>query len=220
MRKKAALFDDDRSGAIYRTAAQIIYERGFDATSMNEIADAVKLTKPGLYYYVKGKKELLYSIMNFAMDLLDVEVVAVAKEQDDALERLRTIVGRHAWLLTQATGAIAILIDETRGLSDDQRVDITARKRSYFDFIRETLDRLKAENRLRPVDTTTASFSLLGQVMWLARWFQDDGRLGSQQVVDDITEIALAGVLSDVTRATAAAARTAAERLQPEPVSA
>lgn len=202
MSKKAALFDDDRAGAIYRTAAQMIYEKGFDATSMNEIAEAVQLTKPGLYYYVKGKKELLFSIMNFAMDLLDLEVVAVAKQQPDALERLRAIVRRHAWLLTQATGAIAILIDETRGLSDDQRARITARKRSYFDFIRQTLDRLKSEGRLRNVDTTTASFSLLGQIMWLARWYQEGGRLEREQVVDDIAEIALGGVLTDIAQAT------------------
>lgn len=201
MTKKAALFDDDRAGAIYRTAAQMIYEKGFDATSMNEIAEAVQLTKPGLYYYVKGKKELLFSIMNFAMDLLDSEVVAVAQQHADALDRVRTIVRQHAWLLTQATGAIAILIDETRGLSDDQRVRITARKRSYFDFIRETLERLKSEGRLRDVDTTTATFSLLGQVMWLARWFQDDGRLNRDQVVDGVVEVALGGVVTDEARA-------------------
>lgn len=223
MSKKAALFDDDRAGAIYRMAAQMIYEKGFDATSMNEIAEAVQLTKPGLYYYVKGKKELLFSIMNFAMDLLDVEVVAVAKQHADSLERLLTIVRRHAWLLTQATGAIAILIDETRGLSEDQRIRITARKRSYFDFIRETLDRLKAEGRLRRVDSTTATFSLLGQIMWLARWFQDGGRLGRDQVVNDITEIALGGVLTDVARALASPVKdspiTAASAiLQPEAI--
>ena len=206
MSKKAALFDDDRAGAIYRTAAQMIYEKGFDATSMNEIAEAVQLTKPGLYYYVKGKKELLYSIMNFAMDLLDVEVVAVAKQHADALERMRAIVRRHAWLLTQATGAIAILIDETRGLSEEQRIGITRRKRSYFDFIRETLDRLKVEGRLRTVDTTTATFSVLGQIMWLARWYQEDGRLDREQVVDDIAEIALGGVLTDTARAAAPSA--------------
>ncbi|MDA8019656.1 MAG: TetR/AcrR family transcriptional regulator [Thermoanaerobaculia bacterium] len=201
MSKKAALFDDDRAGAIYRTAAKMIYEKGFDATSMNEIAEAVQLTKPGLYYYVKGKKELLFSIMSFAMDLLDAEVVAVAKEQSDALERLRAIVRCHAWLLTQATGAIAILIDETRGLSDEQRVRITERKRAYIDFIRETLDRLRAEGRMRPVDTTTATFSLLGQIMWLARWFQEAGRMSREQVVDDVAEIALGGVLTDEAQA-------------------
>lgn len=193
--EKAALFDDERAGSIYRTAAQMIYEKGFDATSMNAIADAVDLTKPGLYYYVKGKKELLFSIMSFAMDLLDTEAVAPAQRIDDPAARLRKILERHAWLLTHETGALAILIDETGGLSDEQREAITARKRAYFEFLRDTLDALRDEGRLRDVDTTTATFSLLGQVMWLARWYQSEGRLPRDEVVADVTEIAVRGVL-------------------------
>jgi AcrR family transcriptional regulator len=156
----------------------------------------VDLTKPGLYYYVKGKKELLFSIMSFAMDLLDSEVVGPAREIADPEERLRIIVRQHARLLTHETGAVAILIDEVGGLSDEQRVAITTRKRSYFDFIRSTLEDLAAAGRLRPVDTTTATFSLLGMVMWLARWYQQDGRLSATAVVDDLTEIAVAGVVT------------------------
>ena len=194
--KGATLFDDDRSGVIYRTAAQIIYEKGFDATSMNEIAEALDLTKPGLYYYVKGKKQLLYSIMDFAMDLLNANVVAPAKLVDDPEERLRTIIRQHARLLTHEAGALAILIDEDAGLSDDQREEIVRRKRDYFEFLRQTLEALRRQGRLRPVDSTVGAFSLLGMVMWISRWYDPRGRLDSDQVVADITEIALAGMVS------------------------
>ncbi len=190
------LFEDERAGNIYRTAARMIYEKGFDATSMNEIAEAVELTKPGLYYYVKGKKELLFAIMGFAMDLLDSEVVGPAQKLDDPVERLRLIVGRHARLLTRETSAVAILIDETGGLSDEQRIAITRRKRAYFELLRGTLDQLAAEGRLRPVDPTTAAFSLLGMLMWLARWYDPPGRLKPDEVVRDVTEIAVASVLA------------------------
>ncbi|MEL7061039.1 MAG: TetR/AcrR family transcriptional regulator [Acidobacteriota bacterium] len=191
------LFDDARAGNIYRTAAQLIYEKGFAATSMNEIAEAVELTKPGLYYYVKGKKELLFAIMSFAMDSLDRDVVAPARRLMDSAARLRSIIGGHAELLTRETGALAILIDEVGGLSEEQRLAITARKRAYFDFLRDTLETLRDEGRLRTVDPTTAAFSLLGMVMWIARWYQKDGRLPGQAVVDDLVEIAVAGVLAD-----------------------
>ena len=193
------LFEDERAGNIYRTAARMIYEKGFDATSMNEIAEAVELTKPGLYYYVKGKKELLFAIMLFAMDLLDSEVVGPAQQIEDAAERLRIIVRQHARLLTRETSAVAILIDETGGLSDEQRIEITRRKRAYFELLRETLERLAADGRLRPVDPTTAAFSLLGMLMWLARWYSPAGRLKPEEVVRDITEIAVASVLADAT---------------------
>jgi AcrR family transcriptional regulator len=190
------LFEDERAGNIYRTAARMIYEKGFDATSMNEIAEAVDLTKPGLYYYVKGKKELLFAIMGFAMDLLDSEVVGPAEQIADSAERLRIIVRQHARLLTRETSAVAILIDETGGLSDDQREEITRRKRAYFELLRGTLEQLSAEGRLRPVDPTTAAFSLLGMLMWLARWYDPSGRLKPEEVVRDVTEIAVSSVLA------------------------
>ncbi|MEM7354028.1 MAG: TetR/AcrR family transcriptional regulator [Acidobacteriota bacterium] len=193
--KASTLFDDDRAGVIYRTAARMIYEKGFDATSMNEIAEALDLTKPGLYYYVKGKKQLLYSIMDFAMDLLDSNVVAPAKEIDDPEQRLRVIIRQHARLLTHEAGALAILIDEDAGLSDDQREEIVRRKREYFEFLRQTLEELKSLGRLRPEESTVGAFSLLGMVMWIARWYDAKGRLDSDQVVDDITAIALAGMV-------------------------
>lgn len=189
------LFQADRAGSIYRTAAQMIYEKGFDATSMNDIAEAVELTKPGLYYYVKGKKELLFAIMSFAMNQLDRHVVEPAKAITDPHRRLETIVAEHARLLTHEPGAVAILIDEVGGLPQDEQHAITRRKRDYFDFLRGTLEELRERGELRAVDPTVAAFSLLGMVMWLARWFLSDGRLSSEQVVRDVTTIALGAVL-------------------------
>lgn len=191
------LFTDERAGAIYRTAAAMIYEKGFEATSMSAIAEAVNLTKPGLYYYVKGKKELLFDLMSFAMDLLDHEVVEPARPIVDAETRLRTIVHRHALLLTREPSPVGILIDETRSLTAAQRTAIERRKRAYFDLVRQTLQTLQDEKKMRPVDATVAAFSLLGMVMWISRWYTAGGRMPSEAVAENITEIAVGAVLHD-----------------------
>lgn len=190
------LFEDERAGSIYRTAARIIYEKGFDATSMSEIAEALGMTKPGLYYYVKGKKELLFSLMRFAMDRLDAEVIRPATEVADPAERLRTIVSRHARLLTseREAGVLAILMDEVGGLSDEQRRTIVRRKRAYFELVRDTVDAVVQGGENPTVDPTVAAFSLLGMVMWLSRWYDRSGPLTRDQVVDHLTEIALSAV--------------------------
>ena len=194
----ADLFSDHRVGGIYRKAAAMISERGFDGTSMNQIAEALGFTKPALYYHVKGKKELLFSIMSFAMDRLDEAVVAPARAIADAEERLRLIIARHARLLTReesAAEAVSILMDETRGLNDELRARITRRKRAYFELLRGTLEELAAAGRLRPVDTTVGAFSLLGMVMWIVRWYQPTGPRTADDVVRDVTEIAVGGML-------------------------
>lgn len=195
---RPALFDDRRAGAIYRTAAAMIRQRGFAKTSMADIASAVDLTKPGLYYYVKGKQELLYAIMSHAMDLLDEEVLAQAEPIVDAESRLRTIVDRHARLLMRDEhGALGILIDEVEGLPEAEKREIIARKRRYFELVRDTIAELRAARGLSGIEPTAAAFSVLGMIMWLSRWYDPDGPTSSDDVAKDLTEIALAGVLAD-----------------------
>lgn len=196
--ERSALFDDDRAGKIYRTAAQMIYKRGFANTSMNDIAEAVALTKPGVYYYVKGKKELLFAIMSYAMDLLDAEVFERAVPERDPEQRLRIIVGQHARLLMRDEhGAMGILIDEVSALPPEQRETIIARKRRYFELVRSTIAALRAQRGLAALDATVAAFSVLGMVMWLSRWYHPEGSLSADEVAGDLTEVALGAVLAE-----------------------
>ena len=199
--KKSAL-KDERLAEVYRTAAQIILRKGYDATSINDIANALGMTKAGLYHYINGKKELLFDIMNFGLDELDEEVVTPAQAIADTGARLRFIIASHARLVTIGQGAINILVDEISALTPTQNRKITRRKRAHFDRLRDLLDELKSEGRLHEVDTTVATFSLLGMISWLSRWFRQDGALTEEQVAEQIVKIALHGLLRPESRAT------------------
>ena len=195
--QKKSASNNERLAGIYRTAAQIILRKGYDATSVNDIANALGMTKAGLYHYINGKKELLFNIMNFGLDELREEVVTPAQAIADMGARLRFIITSHAQLVTRGQGAITILVDEVMALTPAQNRIITRRKREYFDRLREVLDQLKAEGRLQDVDTTVATFSLLGMINWLSRWFRRDGDLTEEQVAEEIAKIALQGLLPE-----------------------
>ena len=187
--------EDSRLAEIYQVAARIFNQKGYHATSINEIADAVHLTKAGLYYYIKGKQDLLYRIMDFAMSQLEDEVVGPARREKDLVVRLRATVSRHASLMTGGFSALAILVNELEGLSVEQRAEIVARQKSYVDFVRETLEGLAARGKLTNIDPTTGAFGLQGMILWIPRWFRPDGRLSADEVVEQITNLALAGLL-------------------------
>jgi|SRR5678816_4445781 len=193
--QKKSAPSNERLAEIYRTAAQIILRKGYDATSINDIANALGMTKAGLYHYINGKKELLFDIMNFGLDELDEEVATPAGEIAEPAERLRFIIASHAQLVTRGQGAITILVDEITALTPAQNRIITRRKREYFNRLRELLNTLKAEGKLQDVDTTVATFSLLGMISWLSRWFRQNGALTQEQVAEQITKIALNGLL-------------------------
>ncbi|MEM6454453.1 MAG: TetR/AcrR family transcriptional regulator [Acidobacteriota bacterium] len=140
--KPPTVSDDHRAVDIYREAARIIHERGFDATSMGDIAEAVDLTKGGLYYYIKGKKALLYAIMDFAMRLIDENVIAPAEAESDPARRLARILSGHARLMVEEVGTMSILAYEEEGLDTAHRARIQERKQAYHTFIRDTVEML------------------------------------------------------------------------------
>ena len=199
--------EPDRLSEIYRAAAQIICEKGYDATSMNDIAEAVGITKAGLYHHISGKRNLLFRIMNFGLDSLDEQVITPARAIADAEQRLRAIIINHVQLITsrstpKGNNPVTIVVDEVAGLTPAHRRKIDQRKRVYVNLIRDTFKELNAQGRLRDVDVTAATFSLLGMILWLSRWYNPKGRLTPEQISKEVTTIALAGLLRPRTRGT------------------
>lgn len=175
-------------------------EHGYEATSMNLIAERADLTKPGLYYHFKSKQELLFAIMSHAMDFLEKETLAVTLSSSSNEQRLKRILFGHARMIAQeGEGTFTVLvIDETHVLTPDDRRMITHRKRAYYEVIRATLNELGKEKKLRDnIDTTVAAFSLLGMVMWISKWYRPGGPLNPEAVADGVSDLALAAVLRD-----------------------
>jgi AcrR family transcriptional regulator len=186
---------------ICRTAAQIFRDRGYDATSVSDIARALGITKAGLYHYFESKEALLFEITAYGLDRVRDEVILPARAVRDPEARLRQLVIRHARIATQGRGAIAQLVDEVRALPPPARKRVEERMRAYVDLVRGTLVELRSAGRLRDVDPTVATFSLIGMILWLPRWFRQNGRLSQEQVANEIANIALGGLLRSRKRA-------------------
>ena len=194
-KKRAESSSDDRAADIYRVAAELIREKGFDATSMSEIAQAVNLTKAGLYYYVPGKEELLNGIVRYGMETIEHGVVVPCQAIEDPAQRLREVVRRHTLLLTQIGGAITILTDEINGLSPKHRRAIVAKKRSYLEFVRETLEILKLRGLLRECTVGLLSMNIFSAILGVARWYRPGGQFEGAEVADEVADFVMAAVL-------------------------
>jgi AcrR family transcriptional regulator len=189
-----------RRARMCRTAAQLFRDRGYDATSVSDVARALGMTKAGLYHHFESKEALLFEIMMYGLERVRDEVIVPVRTVRDPEERLRQLIVRHARIATRGQGAIAHLGDEIRALPSSGRRQIERRMRIYFDLIRDTLVELKAAGRLRDVDPTVATFGLLGMILWLPRWFRQGGRLDQEAVANEIANFALGGLLAPARR--------------------
>jgi AcrR family transcriptional regulator len=179
---------------IYRSAAEIFVRKGFDATSMKDIAQAVALTKAGLYHYVRSKHELLFAIMQFAMDIVDEKILRPAQQIHDPEQRLHFILERHAGL-TRYVKEISILTDEVVALREEHRRIVIQRKRRYYEFLKGTLEELRRRGRLRDVDVSVAALNLLATVIGIARWYRPGGRLSASVIAAQTRDLLLHGLL-------------------------
>ncbi|CAN5859268.1 TetR/AcrR family transcriptional regulator [soil metagenome] len=195
MARNGTLKSLDRAQEIYLAAAQIFFTKGYNATSLNDIADALGITKAGLYYYVESKQGLLYQIIKLGLDDVKAEVLDPAREITDAEERLRFIILNHARLSAGGNHAVIIISHEVDALNFNQKQEVLQRRREYFEFIRNTLIELEGQGKLHDIDLTTATFTILGMIIWLARWFSPNGKMSVENVCEDVCEMALRGVL-------------------------
>ncbi len=186
----------DRTQELYLTAAQLFFEKGFESTSVSDIASAMKITKAGLYYYFESKQELLFRIVTMGLDSVKDAVLDPARSIADPEDRLRFIVTNHAGLAAEGNHAVIIISHEINALTLDQRALIQNRRREYFEFVRETLVELEKAGKLRDIDITAATFTLFGMILWLPRWYRSGGKLSVNRVCQDVCDLAFKGLMA------------------------
>ncbi len=178
---------------IIQAAAHLFHEKGFHATSMNDIANAMHLTKPGLYHYVESKEELLYAIIDYAMCLLQDVVINPAKAIPNPRQRLDFIIERHAQLV-MGNKVIVILTDDLSGLSAEHYEVVIQHKRNFFQLLRSTLEELGAAEKTRALNSTVVAFSIFGALLWLPRWFNPAGALTPEAIIHEVKGLIYHGI--------------------------
>ena len=187
---------DHRYHEILEGAARLIFQRGYEATSMQEIAEACGLTKAGLYHHIKTKEALLLAIQHYGMDMFDDMVLAKVADIADPVARLRECMARNIAMVTQdASKEVLIILHEHQTLTGTARDEINARKKRYVRFLESAFREASERGQIRTVDPTLAAFSFLGVVLWTYKWFRADGKLSPRQLSDGMIDLFFEGLM-------------------------
>jgi TetR/AcrR family transcriptional regulator, cholesterol catabolism regulator len=182
---------------ICRVAARVFYEKGYDGASMQDISQAVGLTKAGLYHHVGSKDRLLFEIMNYGMDILDETVVQKVKDIADPREKLRQTIIGHIDLIVRARDMeITVILHENRSLRGELRERINARKKAYIHYLEDLIVQVQAQAGGNPlISPRLAAFALLGIINWLYQWYHAEGPVKQQVLADYYADFFLRGLL-------------------------
>ena len=182
---------------ILRTAARLFQQQGYDATSMNDVAAALKLSKGGLYHHFQSKDEILFHIMSHAMDITEERVINAARRVEGAEERLRTLIRLHIEVvISEEDREITVMLHENHPLPAAFRRKINARKKDYVHFVENLIaDVQRQRSSASQVTPRAAAFALLGMINWVYQWYKADGPLTGGEIVRQYTEIFFRGAM-------------------------
>lgn len=182
---------------ILRTSARLFQQQGYDGTSMNDVAAALKLSKGGLYHHFQSKDEILFELMNHAMDITEHRVIAPVKAIPQPEERLRMLIRRHiAVVLSERDREITVMLHENHPLPPSLRKRINARKKDYVHFVENLIAEVqRGRGSTANITPRAAAFALLGMINWIYQWYRPEGPLDEEGLVRQYTEIFLKGAL-------------------------
>ena len=180
---------------ILRTAARLFQERGYDATSMNDVAAALKLSKGGLYHHFQSKDEILFNIMSHAMDITEERVINPVRRMEGAEERLRELIRLHIEVvLSEEDREITVMLHENHPLPTGLRRKINARKKDYIHFVENLVaDARRQRGTSSGVTPRAAAFALVGMINWIYQWYKPGGSLSGTDIVRQYTDIFFRG---------------------------
>lgn len=159
-----------RTAEVYRSAAELMVQKGYQGTSIAGIAQAVGMTQAGLYYHISSKQDLLYQILTHCMDVLNRVVITPVRSIEDPEERLRQLIRLHIQGQVDHGLTFTSLFTERKHLSFEQDEVFLERIKEYHALIRETLQELADGGRLRSLDVDIATMLTMSAITSVSRW--------------------------------------------------
>jgi AcrR family transcriptional regulator len=180
-------YDRDRVLAV---AVALFIEKGYDATSVSDLAERLGLTKSALYHHFASKEELLALALDEALTALEAVLDEPAA---DAGERLERVIRGAVRVLVDKLPEVTLLL-RVRGNGPVERAALE-RRRAFDHRVAEVVSRAQREGMLRAdVDAAVATRLVFGMVNSLTEWYRPGGAVGPEALAEAVLSTALDGL--------------------------
>jgi AcrR family transcriptional regulator len=179
--------------ALLRAAVESFNERGFHATSLDEVAASLGVSKPTIYHYLGNKDQVLLECLTAGLVQLREAADAARKENGNGLTRLKSFLRRFAEINMDDFGRCVIRTGE-ENLSPESARRCRALKREVDAAMRGFIEEGMADGSIAPGNPKLVAFTLAGAINWPARWHVPGGELSAQDIAAQMVEILTQGL--------------------------
>ena len=183
---------DRRQAEVVLDAARVFAARGYDQTSVPQLAAELGLAAGSLYHYFGGKEQLLIAICDQLMDPLLEQAEALLEEPREPAEQLRALVRLWVEHVVAHRDHMLVFQQERHVIEHGpQWKQVRDDRKAFERLVESVLDRTRAETAAPALDPRLALSALLGMVNHTAQWFRPRGRLTPDQVADGYADLLL-----------------------------
>jgi len=183
----------DTRDRIRLEGAALFSRKGFNGTSMSELAEAVGITKSSLYHHFPSKQALLSEIIERTVNRVTPLVQEVADMDAPASERLRRATILHTLGAIEDRDAVACFTDEGRYLSPEFMADHVKKRDAYEQVFRELFEDGYASGEFVDQDFGVAVKAVLGMCNSVIRWYRPDGPRSAEEIAEEFARFAVRG---------------------------
>jgi AcrR family transcriptional regulator len=180
---------------ILRSAAEVLYEKGYHGTTMEEIASRLLMTKGSMYYYFRNKEELLYrchmTILEISLQKIE-DIMASTKSPTD---KLRDAIVSHIELSISEKKMFAIIDNPDQTFSGDNLTEIVEQRSKYARYFDEILKEGIETKEFVKVDVKMTRFIILGALNWIQQWYSPEGNRSKEEISQTFSNYLLKMVL-------------------------
>ncbi len=192
-RKPAATKHEDKRTAILRTAAQLFAANGYEATSLDTIADRLGMHKATLYHYVNSKESILYECLVQSFSNLDEVVRRMEDRSVPVLQRLRLFARSLAHAQNNDFGRCQLLVG-SRPLDSESGGNIRRFQRRLDDTVRALITEGIADGSIKPCKPGLVAALFFGSMNWVPRWYRGAGNLTLDEIADAFVDMITQGI--------------------------
>jgi TetR/AcrR family transcriptional regulator, cholesterol catabolism regulator len=174
-----------RHAEVIRTASRIFFEKGYRATTIQDIGSAMNFTSAALYYYIGSKQQILVEIVLEPNRQLVKCAERISRLDIPPTEQLRKIIIEHVTLMLREREMFGVMFRERIELAEEHLNILRELEERYFTLVRSIISRGVEANQLVVGDVSVATLALIGMINWTTRWFRKDGKLSPEQIAQN-----------------------------------
>jgi len=175
-------------------ASELFRLRGYQATSVRDIARELDLQGGSLYAHIASKDEVLREIVRRAADAFSFAVAPIAAEGGPATPRLRRMIAAHVDVVVTRLNDATVFFQDWRHLAEPGKAEVLALRDGYESLFRQVLAEGVERGEFAPRDPRLTSILLLSSLNAMPGWYRPDGPLPADRIAAEFADVFLAGL--------------------------